>query len=230
MLYVEDVIADFAKKVDTARSPLGEYLRADPWRRKFLASLGDAVKAKKTLSSEQSRIFCKLVRENKEAIAELDDEYSERLIDDFLTYGKHRRQPYQSYNLPREVRYLGDNKIGFRFKRSQEIIDDIKALKSRRQSEKESMRWRPHPTYNGAFRMWVVPVTGENVKQVMNIIRKHSFSFDDEVAEYFLLAENSRGQKSAMVHDPISGKFIINVCDNDALAAWVRNVMFGEML
>lgn len=228
MLFVEDVITDFAVKIEDAQSALGERLRENQWNRKFILSLAESVKAKRALSSEQSRVFLKLVRDMKSIIVAFDDEYCDGTVSNFLEYPRHRQPPYQSSYLPKEVRYLGDNKLGFRFKRNDEILRDIKALRNR----VKDTRVRDHmtPTFHRQARMWIVPVTRETIKGVMNLIRNHNFKFDEAVWQYLLLAENSRGEPSRFVYDPESGRIIVNVCDNDVLAAWIRHVLFGELV
>jgi predicted transcriptional regulator YheO len=228
LMFVEDLISEFASKVKSKddQSLLAEMLRADDWTKRFVQSVDKSVEAGRPLSTEQSRVFMNIVkRYHKKGIFNIMRNFD---IDSFIASPRHRQQPYASTNVPKEVRYLGDNKLAFRSKWIDEIVNDIKSLsnKSKDYSWKEYQR----PYWNSQGRFWVVSLTSDNYNSVMKIIADHDFHFDDAVAEYLALASNSRGEKATFVLDAESGNIIANVCDNEILESWIKRVLFGEIL
>lgn len=229
-MFAEDLIADFAEKAKSRKEDggLAEMLRSDDWTRSFVQSLNKSVEAGRALSTEQSRVFVNIVKRYHTAGVFEDNGYRDEAIINFIASPRHRQSPYLSTNVPKEVRYLGDNKLGFRCKWIDPIVLDIKALanKGKDSSWKESQR----PYWNRQGRMWIVSVTADSYEAVMKIIGKHDFNYDDAVAEYLALASNSKGQESTFIYDPESGKIVANVCDNDILDGWIKRIVFGEVL
>lgn len=229
-MFAEDLIADFASKVKISKddSLLAEMLRADDWTRGFIQSLNKSVEAGRALSTEQSRVFVNIVRRYYEHGILRDSGYRHEALENFIAAPRHRQPPYPSTNIPKEVRYLGDNRFGFRSKWIDAIVHDIKALanKGSDASWKEFQR----PYWSRQARMWVVSVTADNYDAVMKIIGRHGFDYDDAVAEYLALAANSKGEKSTFIYDPESEKIVANICDNDILDGWIKRIVFGEIL
>lgn len=228
-MFVEDLIADFASRIMLSRSDdnLGHALRSDDWNRKFIESLNASVSARKALSTQQSIVFLRVVRRMFEG-GFLSEEFNHGDIESLLMAPRHRKPPYPSSNIPREVRYLGENRLGFRCKRADDLVRDIKNLRNRGRDS----AWKAYhePVFNRQGRMWVVGVTEDTYEYIMKIIAEYDFDFDDAVVEYLALCDNSRGQPSTFVYDPESGKIVANVCDNGIIEGWTKYVMFGEVL
>ncbi len=227
-MFVEDVIKDFAQRIAVDKDPLGQILSLDDWTKKFVLSLHGSVQGGRALSTKQASAFLNVVRRLKKSMGGPVGGFSEELLERFLASPRYRQQPYQSTAVAKEVRYLGDNKLGFRFPRIDEIMSDIKALSNRGRDA----TWKDfnRATFNRQFRMWVVPVTRDTYQSVMKIIGKHDFAYDDAVAEFLTLAENSKFQPSTFVLDPDTGKIVANICDNAILDSWVRRVRYGALL
>lgn len=224
-MYVEDAIRDFASRQEVADDPLGIILRSDDWGRKFIASLNASVASGRALSTRQGEFFVNLVKRYRDKIIEDGCGYSSLDLDRLILSPRYRQEPYESVMVKREVRYLGDNKLGFRFKRDEAIRESLKRIRT---SIRET-NWSSdlHPSYDFRHRMWIVPVVASNFKQVMNLILRNDFGLDDEVVQYLALCEASINQPPSAILDEENDRIILNICDNDLLGAWVDNVLFG---
>jgi hypothetical protein len=56
----------------------------------------------------------------------------------------------------------------------------------------------------------------------MDVIKRHRFSFDDEVEQFFLNAANSMGQHSVVQVE--GDEIILEVKDDDFLSSWANSV------
>lgn len=227
-MYVEDIITDFARRINNPRDDLGKVLAADSWTRKFVASLEQSVSAGRALSSRQAEVFIKILKDVRPSIKETVAGLENDLFDYFLKSPVYRQQPYQSTPMRKEVRYLGDNKLGFRCKRADDIMHDIKNLANR---GTESC-WKQHqrPVFDRQHRLWVVSVNRDTLKPIMNIISNHNFAFDDAVAEFLTLASNSANETSTFMLDPTTGNIVANITDNPILESWIKYVLYGDVL
>lgn len=227
-MYVEDAIKEFARRQGVADDALGVILRADDWGRKFIDSLNESVSAGRPLSTRQGEFFVSLVKRHRDAIVTGGCGYSSIDIDRIVLTPAYRKEPYESVKVQTEVRYLGDNKMGFRFKKNDKTKEAIKRI--RLGIKQTSWQTDLEPRYDHKHRMWVVPVTSNSYRQVWNLIAHHGFQFDDEVAGFLDLCEASMNKPSTAVLDEESGRIVFNLCDNDALGAWMDNVMLGELI
>jgi hypothetical protein len=228
-MFVEDIINDLAHRIAAAdKDPVGAALREDPWTQKFVESLQGSVKSGRALSTEQGRVFLNVLRRLKRQCGGPVSGMSAELLDQFLLAPRFRNPPYQSTPVKKEVRYLGDNKLGFRCKRSDEIMHDIKAMSNRGRDSTWKEQHRPY--FNRQHKLWVISITADTYQSVVKLIGSHGFDADDAVIEYLALADSSRGQASTFVLDDTTGSIVVNICDNPVLESWVKRVIFGEIL
>jgi hypothetical protein len=184
------------------------------WDRRFLGDVAEHSRNGKAISTAQSAVVLKLI-----------DRYRDHLLccgltagelDQLLAFPRYAIPPYQSTLLPREVRWAGDNKLVFRCKYNAGIIEDIKKLKGENHFLPQFF-----PTFSKE-KLWLVDVNSENYQKVMDVIKRHRFSFDDTVAEFFMNIENSRGQRSDVIVD---GDTISVVVKNDSLLnGWLNAI------
>lgn len=194
------------------------------WTVRFLDNVYQHVENKKALSTEQVKIILKLARAIESTLIE-QKKLVPGQLDSLIAFPRYRKEPYTSDNIPREVRYLGDNMLGFRFKFNDVIRSDIKSLRPRPALFDYEPYW-----FHKDFKLWVVRVTRDTLQPIQNLISKHRFQFDDDVVNYLMTAENSLNQKSEFVMDPEIGIIAGQICDNELLAWWAKNVARGEML
>lgn len=219
---VEDAIERLAHHINRG---LFTIEMKDDWAFKFVANVSDYTLQNKPLSTEQAKIILKIVRRTRDYLIKHGE--SQESIDALLLSPQYRLTPYPSANVPREVRFLGDNLLGFRFKRNDAISQSIGGLVN-------------HPADEGAvhlgsiwfhreFRLWVVPVNRRNLDDVMEVIREHRFAFDDDVVEYLTLCANNRGRPAAFAADTDLGVIAGQVYDCEIIAWWSRSVLGGSL-
>lgn len=195
-----------------------------PWYERFVSNVRLHALDNKPLSTEQVRIILKLLARLRPHLIEHRLASAES-IDRLLRHPVYRRQPYQSSSIPREVRHIGDNCLAFRFKYNDVIVDAIKGLRKKSDYFADELTRFDHAT-----RVWIVRVTRDTLDPIFKIVNDHRFQFDEATLDYLTLASNSKGQPSTFVFDPESGKIVANVCDNEIIANWVRNVLRAEVL
>lgn len=108
-----------------------------------------------------------------------------------------------------EVRYMGDNLLGFTYAARHDLATQMRALKG---------CWRDHVLYVG--------VTAQNLEIIVEIMGQHRFGYDTAVEEYLALCLGSRKQTS---HAVMVGRDVVfSICDSDGLAQYVLDVLGAE--
>jgi hypothetical protein len=206
-------------------------LLSSEWHQNFITNVGNHVMAGKQLSTNQAQTILKLVGRIRYPLIR-QGMIREDELDHMLRQPEFRRPLYTSANIPREVRYLGDNVLGFRSKQNDIIAARIRDLNVLNTNDwagfRNVQRMLPYAHFNWAQRIWLVPVMRHNLDRVMALINEYRFNTDPAVTAYLRLARQSRDQPSAvaLVDDVI----LANVCDNPLLAGWVTEVGAGTML
>jgi hypothetical protein len=192
----------------------------DTWAAAFVKNVAAYVMNGKALSTEQGRIILKLMTRVQDHLIEAGVDADDLRVT--LAFPRYRQPPYPSANVPREVRYLGDNFLGFRFKRNDAISSDLKAM-VRDQDFLFDEIWF-HPEH----RVWVVPINRDTIEEAMGAIKRHRFQFDDAVAAYLADALDARNGRSNVSTDRDLGLMAAQVKDNEMLAWIVRDVLMGQ--
>jgi hypothetical protein len=214
LITIEDVVEVIAENI---HDPDLKGMLGDPWFTKFFSNVGSWVRQNKPLTTEQAKIVSKALMKTR--VYFLARGASPEGIHDLLMTPVYRNQPTLSSVMPREVRYLGNSILGFRFKRNDIIMDEIKALKSLSPLAPHLVEWQPHD------RMWEIGIMDTTLDGIFAIIKKHRFHFDDDVAQALADAENAqRGISTFAVED---GMLVITVKDNVLLSSWVESALGG---
>lgn len=192
----------------------------DPWHRNFLSNVQQYVLGGNALSTNQAQIVLKVANNH---VAELSRE-TRRPKADVELYIKnpvYKKSPYQSVSIKREVRYIGMDKLAFRFKLDQVVVSELKSLRS------SSDPINTAPRFDHKYRIWVVTVTPGNLEKVFDIIKRHKFDFDEGVLEYMTLCTNSKKAVSTFqfVDDTLA---VANITSNPLLAYVMQNLMNGQ--
>lgn len=195
----------------------------DTWRRSFITNVTQHVDNGSSLSTSQSRIVCQIAGNYHKALSAALSVPQQNVAEAIRT-PQYRQTPYQSADIRREVRYVGMNKLAFRFKLDQTVVADIKSLRT------SSSYCQTQPQFNSEYRLWLVLVDNDNLDKVQALIKRHKFDFDQDVLEYITRCANSRKVPSAFVLDPETNDVYANVCNNPLLAHVVRNILKGEPL
>ncbi len=202
------VVEDILRLVNdnSYNSELRRVLLSDAWFEKFVTNVYAW-----PLTTEQARITLRILSKIRHIVVDAGWA-SAQDVDRLLNTPRYRNPPTQSANIPREVRFLGDNLFGFRFKRNDNILEVLKA---------HSGEW------DWISRLWTVPVTRTSIHPLMEVIRDNRFGFDDDVAEYLAQVMNSDEEPTTFTFDPTTGKIIAMVNDCEIIAQWVATNLKG---
>jgi hypothetical protein len=218
LIYVEDIFVILRQ--NWYDCDLREVLLNDQWFEKFVDNVHGWVVQRKALTTEQARIALRIIAKTKLVLIENGWATADE-VDRLIKSPRYRMPLTQSSNVPREVRYLGDNLLGFRFKRNDNIVEIMKNF--------ADDLGEPLCTWDWISRLWIMPVVRETIQPIMEIIRDNRFGFDDDVAEYLALVTNAQDEPSTFVIDPNSGKIIATVNDHEIMAAWTISALAGEV-
>jgi hypothetical protein len=233
-MYVEDLLLAIRDHVYFVPNHAFDGLLTD-WHRNFVTNVSTHVEAGRQLSTNQSAAILKLIAKVRRQIVRYGLA-TEADIDHLLRHPDYRRPLYESPNIPREVRYLGDNVLGFRFKQNDVIAAQIRDF-GRPASTDWASDWAklrkmtdllPRPQFNWQHRIWIVPVLRYNLSRIVRLINEYRFDVDPATTAYLRLARDSQDRPSAftMTDEVILG----NVCDNPLLAGWITSVSDGVIL
>lgn len=183
------------------------------WDRRFIADVAGHAMSGSPISTAQGTVILKLIDRYREHL--VLDGANPVEVDTLLRSPHYKVAPYQSTNLPREVRWMGDNKLVFRFKFNAPIMEDIKRLKG-----SNHFLNTQYPLFVRDHKLWIVDLNSENLESVMNLIKRHRFMPDDTTIQYFLEASNAQGKKPVVeVKDET---LEIKVRDDDFVNAWTN--------
>jgi hypothetical protein len=225
-MFVEDILVAISNKLALGPShgQFGGLLDGD-WYRSFISSVTTYVQGDRPLSTNQSRMILKLVAKVKPHIVN-DGLCSAYEIGQLLTYPQHRQPPYESSQIPREARYLGDNLLGLRCKADGILAVRIKNLAVRKINPTGSI-----PRFDWPHKIWIVPVHRYNLCEVQMLLREHRFHLDNATTIYLDRCHRSANSVSTfMLADHEPGTLIASIHDNDILAGWVTEVASGITL
>lgn len=230
-MYVEDLfIALHDKLVGRYWFGFDGELDSD-WHRNFISNVTSHIVTGHALSTNQSKTILKLIAKVRRCLvaygmATEDD------IDNMLAHPEHRRPLYESTTVPREVRHLGDNLLGFRYKQNDIIKQRIVQFGTPEQeswmaaSRDNNAKLIAAPHFDWQHRIWIVPVFRHNLPAIISLIQEYRFGMDGPTIAYLRLASHSFDKPSTftlIAPDIISG----NVCDNPLLAGWAIEVADG---
>lgn len=193
MITVEDLLEKLDELLWTPVYANGEKMEIKAiWDRQFISDVSNYTREGKCLSTSQSALGIKLIKRYTQHL--VISGFDQNSVEAITNSPVHRLQPYQSSNIRREVKYLGDNKLIFRFKYNPSIIEKLREMKHSNPYTNKN-----YPDFNSDLKVWMVEVTVLNQEKIMSIISDFKFDFDDDVAEFFMNFENSKGGESSCV-------------------------------
>lgn len=195
--------------------------RADSWATSFVHNVSEHVGNGKPLSTEQGRIILKLLTRVRLFLV-AGGHVEESALDRLLARPTYAQEPTQTINVPREVRYLGEGFVGFRFKRNDAITADLKAMVRDQDFPFDDIWFHP------PHRLWVVPVNRDTLVEVLDTIERHRFQCDATAREYLESAARALGENSSASTDHEIGLTAIQVRDDEMLSWIVREVLRAE--
>lgn len=237
MITIEDLLEELGTiaimQLSSKNRRYRENIISSPADRDFIKDLSSRTSSGGEFSTKQAFIACKIVRKYAH-LYNSKSQKSSRIANPRLHLTKeqvnaicdnpvYRKPPYQSTDVPREVRYLGNRKLGFKSKFSPQIIDRIKTFRD--QSCPLSTQY---PYFNKKYRIWVVDVTEKNLNRIMKIINQFDFKFNDEVVQFLADCSNAVEATSAAVVSEQKDKIHIVVQNNLLLASWIEDILVIE--
>jgi hypothetical protein len=226
-MYVEDILIAISNKVATVRRPFGSLFDGQ-WYRSFISSVAQHIQAERALSSNQSRTILKMIDKARAYIVTYGIASAVE-IEHLLAAPRHRRTPYVSAQVPREVRYIGDNLLALRCKADGLLTAHIKALGNPPITSETLMPTRPR--FDWTHRIWIVPVHHFNLPAIRDLLHEHRFHTNRATADYLDLCAASINQPSICTFtDTTRSIMIVNICDDYIMAGWITNVAGGIVL
>lgn len=214
MLYVEDALILVARRLLFEDNLCG--LLSGEWYSSFVSNMHAHISSGRSISTEQSRIILKIVERVQLRLVALGDVSAEDMVA-LLRSPTHRNPPYRTAQIKREVRFLGSNKLAFRFKFNDLIRRDLTNLKC--DSE-----------FNREHRIWIVSVTSETIAPIRKIIRHHRFELDDITENYLEECEAGIGKQTTVEIDSETGLLLFKVFDDCPFASWIATIEAGEAI
>lgn len=150
------------------------------WDQKFISDVSTHTRQGSSLSTAQSTVVLKVLQKH----VNLFNASHATQVQQLLQTPVYRRPLFESLNFPREVRWAGGGTLLFRFKFNAQITADLRNLNC-------SLPELSPPQLIHQYKIWKVNVDNANHKEVMNIIKRHNFEFDDEVLEFFMNVTNN---------------------------------------
>ncbi len=222
-MYVEDLLLKIRDNLSMFRNKI------DSWHTDFIISISSHAENGKSLSSKQLEIFLKLIRKIKNNIVS-NGLISEREIEILLSEPTYRKPPYESNVVPREVRYLGDNLLGFRCNVNNTIRDTIRNLckGAERLGINLETSGLLRPRFEWLYKIWIVPVYSFNINEIINVIKMYKFQMDIVTDSYLKSARNNVSSPSMFtISDDV---FIATVYNDIILASWITEIAEGLRL
>ena len=184
------------------------------WDQSFIKNVVLYLFNDKPLSTQQAKNAIRIISKYKN---KLDMHHTARDIEYALLNPTYRHKLYQSLDIPRQVRYLGEKYLGFRYKKNDIITNQIKTIYNKQKYEK--------PKFNSQYRIWVVPVYREKIYKIKEIISEYRFSFDDDVVNYLTECLSIENTTPQVVMDE---NIMLYIPDNQNLAYYAKYVLGGK--
>lgn len=235
MIFVEDALVAIRNKL-LFQPQCFTTLLNDTWYQSFITSVAAQCDAGRRLSTNQSRIVLKIIQRVSSALIGYHIA-TEGDVEQLLSNPQYRLELYESApRVPSEVRYLGNNLLGFRCKADEHLttkIQEAGVLVEHIHSSYPTYRAyhvRSRSRFNWALKIWIVPVYSSNLATIRRLISDH-FQTDQSVRDYLNLCEHSIDVCStAILLDDDPPILVANICDNALLADWMTAIAGGIVL
>ena len=250
-LVIEDLVIRLFDELESLIDPWNrptsyqrDYLPQPPTNRiitdhydlKFIWDIGFKIKFNMKISSKQADLLVKVLSKQADFFEKVG--YSKESLDFLFENPVFRNPPYESMEIKREVRYIGNGRLAFRSLYNPKIVNDIRKIQGKESANyhkrvtiysisSEIPEENPEDIYFvGNYRIWVIEVTESNMNKVMRLIKGFAFEFDSDVENFFLNAENTKTLLSAAVID--QEEMVINTYNDRFLSSWLEEVILME--
>lgn len=220
MLYIEDILIKLYHYISEQswspkRNQHGNALKITvPGDIKFISDVGYKVEIGNSISTSQANVVVIMIKRYKDIL--LAHGYSSLELESLINNPTYKKQPYQSVDLPREVKYAGNGVLVFRFKVNPILLDNIRKFK-------QGIMGDGYSLFNKDYRVWVVTVTDKTVHDVMKFIKDNKFVFDSDVEQFFLEVLNNLKSPPIITVDETSIK--LKIYNNEMMSHWANNFL-----
>lgn len=218
MIFVEDLLQMFNDRL--LSYSLTDRVLGD-WYISFIRNVTKHIENDRPLSTEQGRIVLRLAVKFGKHLVSFGD-LTQESLNIAINNSIYRKPPYPSANIKKEVRHIGGNYIGFRFKFNELILESIRTLTD---ISEINVPW-----FDRDYRIWMVPVFISNLDKIRNVIAFHRFEMDVAVRDYLALVQCSIGKSTIVAFNEEDNSLIANVCDNEILSGWMKHIAKGEWI
>jgi len=183
---------------------------------KFIWDMAYKVYLDKILSSKQYELLLNILPKYKSLYMDLGlnkDQYEY-----WLTHkGSKTIKVYESKQIKREVRYIGDNTFAFRFIYTPELAKFMKDINKKSMANLRLIREHD---------IWLLEINERNKTDLINLISGNGFDFDSSVEQYFLEYENTKDLPVTI--DIIDEKCNISAPSHKLFATWLKRELSLE--
>ena len=199
----------------------------DNWDIDFISSVAHQIEKDGELSTRQNYFIMKILKKMSSTIIKfnwvsIDD------IDNFIDKPLYKKPLYHSKNVIREVKYAGDNKLVFRFKRNEILFNKLKNI-----SIPDKTDWIEDITenlndcenvveksrYDSYYHVWIVPVYRFNIEKIVAFMDENNFDVDNNVVNYLSNVFDDVNKPEEIT--VVDGIIKIDAKDNILLKKWI---------
>jgi hypothetical protein len=164
MIYFEDLVIKCQELLNQ-----GYCYHLSDWTKNFIQNVASNLinREEPKLSTNQAHALKKVMPSFIKYLA-ISNGYSKETLELMVANPTYKRPLYVSPAIKREVRHLGGNFIGFRFKYNPQLAKDI-------QLKAEQGFFR----FDKETKLWIVTVTEQNIQGVVHCIRENRFEIDE---------------------------------------------------
>jgi hypothetical protein len=218
MKTVESALEELYELIWTCYGPTGAHIIKNQSDMKFIEDIVQKTKTNNRISTKQAYIVLKLLKTYVHVFEKYSKITTRAEVIELCNNPCYRLAPYQSIEVPREVRYLGRRILGFKMKFSAQLIERIRAFK-----DPFNVVGKHLPSFNSTHKIWLVEVTEHNFSKIMKFIPKAYFEFDDAVVDFLHKCSESTSVPSniKVSEDAIN----LTVNNNELLCAWAEQIL-----
>jgi hypothetical protein len=214
MYSVEDIIEKINHKLNGYSwnsEKENPFIKMSDWDKKFIKSVSHHSVNKNALTISQIDTSIKIIRKHLSYFDITEQNMIESIIDRKIT----RLEPRVVEKIPREARWASGPYVLFRFNYNDMIVADLRNLKS-------ELQMIPAAASIYGEKIWKVLVDSTNAAKVMNIIQRHNFDFDDNLANFFVEISNNKGASNKLTITENSIKLLVK--DDPLAAIWISGM------
>jgi hypothetical protein len=191
------------------------------WDSNFINDVATKIDKNGIISTGQASVALKLFLRYKHLLVEYG--VPDYVVEQIAKSPTYKQSPYQSHDIPREVRHIGGDFLAFRMKFNTNIVSDIKKARS------ENEYGLVSPIFEPTYKLWVVEVSEMNVNKIESIITRYKFGYDDAVTNLLFEVETRKNRRSVVDFDMNTGMILVSLGNDDMVNSYIMDMMNGVL-